>query len=248
MRTQSGKLPLFFNNPVLVMKLASSASFLSTVALAAFSGIAVADDGRNELLGVDMSTNSHGQHMYDWTGFYAGVHGGYLWGDVDNANSGFGDFSIEGPLFGAQVGAAIQNGMWVFGAEADIALVDADGRFISCCAGQEGLVADLEWLATLRATAGVAFDKVYVYATGGAAFAGVDFSVNNFGTMSNVSDTWTGWTVGAGGNLRLSERVSANAQYLYVDLGDSTVSTGWSSPLDYSMTGHVVRIGINIHN
>jgi outer membrane immunogenic protein len=230
------------------MKLTSSTSILSTIAFAAFSGAAAADDGKNELLGIDMSTNSPGQHMYDWTGFYAGIHGGYLWGDIENANSSFGDFSIDGALFGAQAGAAVQNGMFVFGAEADIAISGAEGGFISCCAGQEGLVADLEWLATLRGTAGVAFDKVYVYATGGVAIAGVDFSVNNFGIMSNVSDTWTGWTAGAGGNLRLSERVSANAQYLYLDLGDSTVPTGWSSPFNYSMTGHVMRVGINIHN
>ena len=229
------------------MKRSFSASVLSTIALAAFPGAAAADDGKNELLGVDMSTNSPGQHMYDWTGFHAGVHGGYLWGDLDNANSGFGDFSINGPLFGVQAGAAVQNGMFVFGAEADFALSGADGGFISCCAGQEGLVADLEWLATIRGTAGMAFDKLHIYATGGVAFAGVDFTARNFGTTLNTSDTWTGWTIGAGGNFRISEQVSANAQYLYLDLGDSTVPTGWSSPLNYSMTGHVARIGINIH-
>ena len=172
-----------------------------------------------------------------------------MWGDLDGASPFFNpDFSIDGPAFGVQAGAAFQNGMFVFGAEADFALTGADGEFIYCCAGQEGLLADLEWLGTLRGTAGIAFDKVYIYATGGVAFAGLDFTGFNSGTITNTSDTWTGWTAGAGGNIRLSEHVSANAQYLYFDLGEDVVPTGWSGPINYSTTGHVARIGINIHN
>jgi len=136
--------------------------------------------------------------------------------------------------------------MFVFGAEADIALTGADGGFVNCCG--EGINADLEWLATLRGTAGIAFDKVHIYATGGVAFAGLDLNDVDGGLITNYSDTWTGWTAGAGGNIRLSERVSANAQYLYFDLGDTMIDPNWSGPFDFSMTGHVARIAINIHN
>jgi len=229
------------------MKLASSASFLSTIALAAFSGAAAADDGKSELLGVDMSTNSPGQHMYDWTGFYAGVHGGYLWGDVDADYFSDLDISIDDPLFGAQAGALFQRGMFVFGAEADIALTSAGGQV--CMFGcTEGFSADMEWLATLRGTAGIAFDKAYVYATGGAAIAGMDFGIIDFGSIPHFRETLTGWTAGAGASLRLSEHVSVNTQYLYFDLGDIMIDPSWGSPIDYSVTGHVARVGINIHN
>lgn len=65
--------------------------------------------------------------VYDWTGFYLGINGGYSWGrsDTDYTRPGIAAFSstqnLDGWLFGGQAGYNWQfNRNWIFGLEADI--------------------------------------------------------------------------------------------------------------------------------
>jgi len=69
---------------------------------------------------------------YGWTGFYAGLHGGYAWGNgsinlTDNRGIGLGLFPAtlaanpSGFLGGVQAGYNYQLGQWLFGVESDIA-------------------------------------------------------------------------------------------------------------------------------
>jgi outer membrane immunogenic protein len=68
---------------------------------------------------------------------------------------------------------------------------------------------------------------------------------------SNFGDVWSGWTAGGGIEAALSERWSAKAEYLYLDLG----SANYALPLNYYFGGsatinsttrdHIVRVGVN---
>jgi outer membrane immunogenic protein len=65
--------------------------------------------------------------VYDWTGFYVGVNGGYSWGKsaTDYTVTGFAPFStsqsMNGWVFGGQAGYNWQfNRNWIFGLEADL--------------------------------------------------------------------------------------------------------------------------------
>src|SRR5829696_4270872 len=139
--------------------------------------------------------------IFTWTGFYAGVNAGWGWRDNDQQTAILGG-AVPGTLFfpdngdggftgGGQIGYNYQIGSFVIGLETDIQWADTDQEenvaFIP--AGVPGTFVpgtfnnDLsDWFGTVRARAGVAFDRVLIYATGGLAY----------------TDDNTGWVAGGG--------------------------------------------------
>jgi outer membrane immunogenic protein len=77
-------------------------------------------------------------------------------------------------------------------------------------------------LATVRGRAGYAFDRFFVYGTGGAAFGNVQA---NFSNEPISSATKAGWTAGAGVEFAFAPHWSAKAEYLFVDLGNGSCTT-----------------------
>ncbi|MET0745777.1 MAG: porin family protein, partial [Microvirga sp.] len=154
--------------------------------------------------------------IFTWTGFYAGVNGGYGW----NANSGrtvfvpgvgavdVGGNNDGGFVGGGQIGYNYQIGQFVIGVETDIQWSDLGGNnnnnlYIgSGFAGGGG--GGIDWFGTVRARAGVAFDRVLVYATGGFAYATGSNDDNGcfvgtaYAGCGGGDNSVTGWTVGAG--------------------------------------------------
>jgi len=140
--------------------------------------------------------------IFTWTGFYAGVNAGWGWRDSDREPVVLGG-TVPGTLFfpnsgddggftgGGQIGYNYQIGSFVIGLETDIQWADTDQgvdvAFIP--AGAPGTFVPgrfdnnlSDWFGTVRARAGVAFDRVLIYATGGLAY----------------SDDTTGWVAGGG--------------------------------------------------
>ena len=139
--------------------------------------------------------------LYNWTGFYLGINGGWGFGKSDwNTNVGgvaldTGNFNVSGGLVGGTVGFNWWVDGWVLGLEGDF-----DGSWIdgttSVCTVPLAVACETKnkWLATLRPRVGYAADRVLFYLTGGVAFG--DVVVN---TTSNwQSADKTGWTGGAG--------------------------------------------------
>jgi len=139
--------------------------------------------------------------IFTWTGFYAGVNAGWGWRDSNQQAvvlSGltpgtlfFPDNGDGGFTGGGQIGYNWQFGSFVVGAETDIQWADTGNSeavafvpFGSTGAFVPGEFRnDLsDWFGTLRLRAGVAFDRVLIYATGGLAY-----------TEDN-----TGWVAGGG--------------------------------------------------
>lgn len=187
----------------------------------------------------------------------------------------FQKYGTYGFLTGGQIGYDWQFGRFVAGAEVDLSyahIAGGDGLSNLFFAGAvTSRRQNLSWLGTARARLGFTpFGSTLLYATGGFAFGGVQtqsafsgivgFScgvpVGTFCSYGEQSRTATGWTVGAGAEVGLTENLSLKSEYLYVDLGRQTTpvySFGIANlagvPVDYrtqsEVRSHIFRTGLN---
>jgi outer membrane immunogenic protein len=121
----------------------------------------------------------------------------------------------------------------------------------------------IDYLGTVRLRAGYACPNDFLmYATGGFAYGGVKsrFNIDVGSGMSSLfsaadskSTSRTGWTVGAGAEYPVTDRVTFKAEYLYADLGKHTLidtpfavlgGTG-NINVGVKTTAHIVRVGFN---
>ena len=122
--------------------------------------------------------------IYNWTGVYVGVNGGYGWGTQDplvlfSNRFDRSSFNINGGMFGGTMGAQIQQGYVVLGLEGDLDWANIKGTGISTpTIGGLGLInpitlniaSNISAVGTVRARVGVAMNNWLFYGTGGAAF------------------------------------------------------------------------------
>lgn len=183
--------------------------------------------------------------VYNWTGTYVGLNGGYGWGR-SNWTSGAGttgSFDVRGGLIGGTLGYNWQMNQLVFGLEGDVdwSNIKGDSNAGICAAG----VCETRntWLGTARGRIGYAFSSVMPYITGGAAFGGVKMSP--VGGRSET-DTRFGWALGGGVEAAIAGPWTAKLEYLYADLGNANCSTAACAvSTDVAFHTNIVRAGIN---
>jgi outer membrane immunogenic protein len=197
---------------------------------------------------------------------------------------GFGE-SDTAAFGGVQAGYNWQAGALVFGVEGDIgfsgesarrnvvlpsgALINA-GLAAITEPGAEGfngrLTSSIDWLAAVRGRIGVTAGPTLFYATGGVAFAETNVEAGYLSLIGAPpgalvpalfeDDTMrVGWTVGAGIEALLTDRLSAKVEYSYADFRSSTsqlgfyiddpTSTRQSVFVKDSLSLHAVKIGFN---
>jgi outer membrane immunogenic protein len=141
--------------------------------------------------------------------------------------------SPSGVIGGAHLGYNLQINQWVAGLEGTV-----DGTSLeSSVSGPLGFASALGVPHTpilgsfdtysaiqgsIRLRAGIAFDRVLIYATGGAAFAGIttDYSAGvPIFLQESDSKTRSGWTVGGGLEYAVTNNWSIRAEYRYSDFG-----------------------------
>ncbi|MCI0468177.1 MAG: porin family protein [Beijerinckiaceae bacterium] len=186
--------------------------------------------------------------LFTWTGFYLGGQIGYAWGtDRVTVNPfGFGtNFTPNGVVGGAHIGYNLQLNQFVAGLEGDV-----EGTGISRTFSPGGVVYDtnVPVQGSIRARLGIGFDRVLLYATGGAAFAGFETTVTGFG-VDRTSQTRAGWTVGGGIEYAVTPNWSIRAEYRYADFGSFTYATplafGVGSSVRHQETENAVRAGFS---
>jgi outer membrane immunogenic protein len=181
-----------------------------------------------------------------------------------------------GFIGGGQVGYNYQTGALVLGLEADFQYLDVKRRSSQTTSFADGAdsttivtaaESGVDWLGTVRARAGVAFDRTLIYATGGLAYGRLSnrTSITAAGMVDNVAyagawrgskgDTRVGWTIGAGAEYALTQNITLKAEYLYYDLGRASyaISGGSSDPTEgflggtarHKETGSIARAGLN---
>ena len=154
---------------------------------------------------------------YDWSGFYVGLHAGYLWGDVDVEEEGETSTTggeIDGFVGGALAGFNAQFDSLVLGVEGDIGWTDADGDG-SDADPEYDYHYDLSWIAHVRGRAGFAFDNVLIFLAGGLAIADLDVDQE----LTRIGGTYYGWTIGGGVDFAFSDSLIGRLEYLHDDFG-----------------------------
>jgi outer membrane immunogenic protein len=173
--------------------------------------------------------------LYDWSGFYAGINGG--WGTSHNcwtrtATAGAailpvseGCHDADGGTVGGQIGYRWQASNWVFGLEAQGNWADFKGSNVSLLFG--GLATNrtkIDAFGLFTGQVGYAWNNVLAYVKGGAAVT--DNRYEGLATISGVvtdtagSNTKWGGTVGAGIEYGFAPNWSAAVEYDHLFMGN----------------------------
>ncbi|MFP1632199.1 outer membrane protein [Zhengella sp. ZM62] len=200
-----------------------------------------------------------------WTGFYGGVHAGYGFGQGDITNSSppgpptrtIG-VDMDGFLGGVQIGYNWQaSDTMVFGIVGDFSLAGIGGTFVNVPPPGPPftVTSDINWMATLRARAGYLVQpETLLYAHGGLAVADIDATWTRGaapggpGPFRGIgSNTEIGWTIGAGVEHMLSDKVSLFAEYAYADFGTARFANTTGPAINYSqdVSIHTIKFGLN---
>lgn len=214
---------------------------------------------------------------FDWSGGYIGVNLGGGFGKFKHPvevtavgapgplMDGSVGLTAGGFLGGVQAGYNWQSGQMVYGVEADFqgssvkgeGSIDVGGLLLGGAAltGEAGTKVD--WFGTLRARIGYTpVDRFMVYTTGGLAYGHVKSYVSaNVAGLGGIdlskSETKAGWKVGGGAEYALTNNWTLKSEYLYTDLGKTTlysgdiIGAGTNTTLKNDVAFHTVRIGLN---
>lgn len=172
-----------------------------------------------------------------------------------------------GMLGGAQFGNNWQFGSVILGDEYDIQASGVDDTSTVSFAGGGGILPStstgeekLRWFGTVRLRAGfLIIPRALLYATGGFAYGGVsDRATNVFAptTAGNAAGSSSGikigWTVGGGVEWALTNSWALRGEYLYVDLGNTTVRIndpvnfpGVYAYYNFKHRYHIGRVGLS---
>jgi len=145
------------------------------------------------------------------------------------------DINTSGFVGGAFAGYNFQNGMFVYGGEADLNWANLSGD-------NAGVDSKSSLDASLRARMGVAVtDDVLVYGTAGGAAQSLKIT----DVAGSDRNTLVGWTAGAGVDVKMTENVFGRIEYRYTDFGSRTFNTG-SGDQSVSSSDNRVTFGIGM--
>ena len=177
-----------------------------------------------------------------WTGFYAGLHVGYVSGEVDAPAAFPASLDPNGFFAGVQAGYNHQlvNDI-VLGAWLSVPVAFADD---SAPAFGGVFDAELNWVVAAGGRVGYALDNILPFVFAGVAF-GEGTGTATFGgvTLFNLSETHFGFTVGAGVDYRVHENWAVGFRYAYLNMADETYA--FATPASVGFESHSVSATFN---
>jgi len=161
-----------------------------------------------------------------WTGFYVGAEAGYAWGNSTykvNINPFTASLDPKGAFGGAFAGFNYQlPSNVVLGLEGDFngGDISSSGVVGSNPAAPGRFGAKEDWFGSARARLGYSLDRFMPYVTGGVAIADYKHDVvSAVRPGASWSDTYVGWTAGAGLEYAITDNIIARIEYRYSDYG-----------------------------
>lgn len=199
--------------------------------------------------------------VYDWSGFYLGVHAGFGLGR-DRAQHVVPTVSFDslylapqGGLAGGQIGYNRQIGSvfgpLVLGVEADMAgaALRDDGTNVANSiprTARTQYMQEIDRLGTVRGRLGVANGPMLGYMTGGYAFGQVATTVTEGTTVfQSGSRMRHGWTIGGGIEAALAGNWTGRIEYLHLNLGNTVDRLFATQTLGTEVRTGIFRAGLN---
>ena len=197
---------------------------------------------------------------YNWSGFYAGINGG--WGSSrqswDETSFGFalpmGSHDATGGTVGGQIGYRWQAASWVFGVEAQGNWADFHGsNVIPLIVPSITNDTRVDAFGLFTGQVGYAANNVLFYIKGGAAVTSNRYRELLTGTgvaiANSVDDTRWGGTVGAGLEFGFAPNWSAGIEYNHMFMQDKTynfISNGAAFPVGSLVAQSRIRQDVDI--
>jgi outer membrane immunogenic protein len=193
----------------------------------------------------------------DWSGFYAGVNGGYAF-DARDRHAGILD---DGGFGGGQIGynwQGVFHPHLVLGVEADIQGAGIDNKGVATLLPSGNLAnheINIDYFGTVRGRLGYAAGSLLVYGTGGFAYGSVfnQFRVPATGNVFTADSVRPGFVAGGGVEYKFSRAWSVKAEYQYLDFEreNANLTSGGPARARFVTTAdqqlNTIRAGINYH-
>lgn len=194
-------------------------------------------------LGVDTAPAFTGDAV-DWSGAYGGVMVGYSQHNVDSTSGGIAEtLEADGAFGGIYTGRNFQFGNFVLGIEGSIALADITGDGLYTNGSDHSYRGNIQGDA--RGRVGYAFGNLLPFISGGLSWSRSE-QILGANTAQRGRVPAVAWTVGAGLDYRLSDRVSLRGEYLYA-LDDDAKSPDFLGADAQEIESHQVRFGAAYH-
>ena len=171
--------------------------------------------------------------IYDWSGFYLGINGGYgsshnCWDNTTPAGAFVGAegcHDATGGVVGGQVGYRWQSAAWVFGLEAQGDWADLSGSNTSLLTGATNR-SKIDAFGLFTGQIGYAWNNALLYVKGGAAVTDSSNDILAAGTLiANTGDqTRWGGAVGTGIEFGFAPNWSAALEYDHLFMQDKNVA------------------------
>lgn len=169
------------------------------------------------------------QHGFDWTGFYGGIHAGWLRADADYSEPDFPGFEIN-PKFNGFKGGLLtgynrQFNLFVVGVGIDGGLGTVK-HGANDSGGNGYSKFKMRWNSHLRGRLGLTLPaRTLVFASFGLAVAKLQLKDVDPGFGKDVAYL-AGWTLGGGIEHAFDEHHIVRLEYLYDDYGKANFSIG----------------------
>jgi outer membrane immunogenic protein len=221
--------------------------------------------------------------IYNWTGFYLGGDVGGAWSSntatfdplPTPGGVAFGIAAISGSNRGSSAIGGLHAGYnwqfaptWVTGIEGDWSWAKAGGSLtgpwvaippalLGAPPNFTTMSSKLDWVTSLRARFGyLVTPNVMAYATGGVAWAKLDYSASAIGFLYSAttafSDTQTGYVVGGGLEWAITNNWLLRAEYLFYRFNNApnvvVTAIGSANPSGFSWSAttlSVARAGLS---
>jgi outer membrane immunogenic protein len=210
--------------------------------------------------------------IYDWTGIYVGGHigGGILVDSVSQngvSPGGFnfvntGNLNPAGVIGGGQVGANYEFVPWVVGVEGSWTDSGINGNTLIGCTGpcaigttaiaQERFTSQAQWFAAVTGRFGYAANDWLFYGKAGGAWMDVRYTEDLLtvgapitALTQVITDTRTGFTVGAGIEFGLVENLTGKIEYDFYDFGSKNYNFNAITPVSVNSNLHTIIVGLN---